>query len=155
MIRVAEHFQRRGRTGEDPATRALDLVGERWTMRILRACFFGARRYGQFAQELGIPRPTLSDRLSKLVDAGLLSRERYAGGPIRADYEYRLTRAGLDLFPIVVLLMSWGEQYLAARPGAQTAVWTHETCGAPTHPVATCGSCGEPVTAHNLHLDTR
>lgn len=152
--RMAEQVQPRRRTDEDAATRALNLVGERWTMRILRACFFGVRRYGQFAQELGIPRPTLSDRLSKLVDAGLLSRERYAGGPIRADYEYRLTRAGLDLFPVVVMLMGWGEKHLDAEPGVD-AVWTHSTCGSPTHPVLTCDHCGEPVTAHDLHLDPR
>lgn len=152
--RVPEQPPPRRRGDEDAATRALSLVGERWTMQILRACFFGVRRYGQFAHELGIPRPTLSDRLSKLVDAGLLRRERYAGGPIRADYEYRLTQAGLDLFPVVVMLMGWGEKYLDPEPGRPPAVWTHETCGSRTHPAVTCDRCGKPVTAHDLHLGT-
>ncbi|HJP77781.1 MAG TPA: helix-turn-helix domain-containing protein [Pseudonocardiaceae bacterium] len=135
---------------EDSATRALNLVSERWTMLILRAAFFGVRRYAQFAQELGIPRPTLSDRLAKLVGAGLLSREKYAGGPIRADYEYRLTQAGRDLLPAIVVLMEWGEKYLGE---GSAATWTHETCGAPSHPVLTCDHCGLPVTAQNVHLN--
>jgi DNA-binding HxlR family transcriptional regulator len=134
---------------EDSATRALSLVGERWTMLILREAYFGVRRYAQFAQQLSIPRPTLSDRLAKLVGAGLLSRERYAGGPIRADYEYRLTQAGLDLFPVIVVLMEWGDRYLGDR---STSVWTHDTCGTPTHPMLTCDHCGQPVTGQNVHL---
>lgn len=140
----------RGHGSEDSATRALNLVSERWTMLILREAFFGVRRYAQFAQVLGIPRPTLSDRLAKLVGAGLLSRERYAGGPIRADYEYRLTQAGRDLFPAIVVLMEWGEKHLGAGPAA---TWTHETCGRSSHPVLTCDHCGQPVSAHNMHLN--
>ena len=133
----------------DPATRALNLVGERWTMLILREAFFGVRRYAQFAQALGIPRPTLSDRLAKLVGAGLLSRKRYAGGPIRADYEYRLTQAGLDLFPSILTLMEWADRYLGV---GEESVWTHDGCGARTQPVLTCDRCGKPVTAQNVHL---
>lgn len=80
----------------DSVGRALSLVGERWTMLILRETFFGVRRYGEFARNLGVPRPTLSLRLRKLVDAGLLERARYSSDPDR--YEYRLTGAGRDLF---------------------------------------------------------
>ncbi|BBJ47167.1 hypothetical protein SSPO_098850 [Streptomyces antimycoticus] len=140
--------------GDDSVTRTLNLVGERWTMLILREAFFGVHRYGQFAQNLGIPRPTLSNRLGKLVDVGLLIRERYAGGPIRSDYEYRLTQAGLDLFPAIQILMEWGNTYLPDEPagsGSKVA-WTHDVCGSPTHPRLTCDQCGEPVTAHNVHL---
>jgi DNA-binding HxlR family transcriptional regulator len=136
---------------EDSATRALNLVGERWTMLILREAFFGVRRYAQFAQALGIPRPTLSDRLAKLVGAGLLSREQYAGGPIRADYEYRMTQAGLELFPAIIALMEWGDRYLGA---GESSVWTHDVCGARTQPVLICDQCGKPVTAQNVHLET-
>ena len=78
----------------DSANRALQLVGERWTMLILRETFFGVRRYGQFARNLSIPRPTLSSRLRKLVDSGLLDRVQYANGPDR--FEYRLTDAGRE-----------------------------------------------------------
>ncbi|AEM84361.1 winged helix-turn-helix transcriptional regulator [Streptomyces violaceusniger] len=140
--------------GDDSVTRTLNLVGERWTMLILREAFFGVQRYGQFAQNLGIPRPTLSNRLGKLVDVGLLIRERYAGGPIRSDYEYRLTQAGLDLFPAIQILMEWGNTYLPDDPAGSgsTVAWTHDVCGSPTHPRLTCDQCGEPVTAHNVHL---
>src|ERR1700756_2557674 len=91
--------------------RALALVGERWTLLILREAFFGARRYGQLARNLNIPRPTLSARLRKLVDAGLLERVIYARDPDR--FEYRLTDAGRDLFNAVIALMQWGDKHLA------------------------------------------
>src|SRR5919201_1654024 len=100
----------------DSVSRTLDLVGERWTLLILREAFFGVRRFGQLARNLGIPRPTLSARLRTLVDAGLLERMRYATEPDR--HEYRLTRAGLDLFPSIVTLMRWGDAHLAGPEGA-------------------------------------
>src|SRR5437870_7668247 len=96
--------------------RTLGLVGERWTLLILREAFFGVRRYGQLARNLGIPRPTLSARLRTLVDAGLLERVPYATEPDR--HEYRLTRAGIDLFPSIVALMRWGGPHRAGPAGA-------------------------------------
>src|SRR5919198_2738601 len=110
----------------DSVSRTMELVGEKWTFLILREAFFGVRRYGQLARNLGIPRPTLSARLRTLVDAGLLKRVRYARDPDR--YEYRLTRAGLDLFPSIVTLMRWGDQYLAGPAGAPI-VLRHNDCG--------------------------
>ena len=95
--------------------RALALLGERWTLLILREAFFGVRRYGQLARNLNIPRPTLSSRLRTLVDAGLLERVPYARDPDR--YEYRLTDAGRDLFPAIVTLMRWGDEHLAGPEG--------------------------------------
>src|SRR5438093_10110902 len=94
----------------DSVSRTLAFVGEKWTMLILREAFFGVRRYGQLVRNLGIPRPTLSARLRTLVDAGLLKRVRYATEPDR--YEYRLTRAGIDLFPSIITLMRWGDAHL-------------------------------------------
>jgi DNA-binding HxlR family transcriptional regulator len=87
----------------DSVGRALGLIGDHWTLMILREALFGVRRYGQLARNLGIPRPTLSARLRSLVDSGLVERVRYASDPDR--YEYRLTAAGGDLFPAAVLLM--------------------------------------------------
>jgi DNA-binding HxlR family transcriptional regulator len=136
----------------DSVSRALDLVGERWTMLILREAFFGVRRYGQFASNLGIPRPTLSSRLAKLVEYGLLDRVPYGGGPVRQDFEYRLTAAGRDLFPAIVVLMRWGDTHLAGPQGAPI-VLTHESCGNLTQPRLTCEHCGEEITAHNVHPD--
>jgi DNA-binding HxlR family transcriptional regulator len=135
---------------QDSVTRALELVGERWTLLILREAFFGVRRYAQFARNLEIARPTLSTRLSKLVDAGLLTRVRYAGGPMRDDYEYRLTQAGLDLFPSVLALMSWGDKYLPAD-GQPAQTFVHHPCQQPTKPQLTCDVCGEVITVHDVH----
>jgi DNA-binding HxlR family transcriptional regulator len=131
----------------DSANGALQLVGERWTMLILRETFFGVRRYGQFARNLSIPRPTLSARLRKLVDAGLLDRVQYAHGPDR--FEYRLTDAGRDLFGAIVVLMRWGDTHLAG-PEGPPIVLTHDVCGEITRPQLTCDVCGEQVTARNV-----
>src|SRR3954464_3271957 len=100
--------------------RALARVGERWTLLILREAFFGVRRYGQLARNLGLPRPTLSARLRTLVDAGLLRRARSPRGPDR--YEYRLTQAGIELFPSIVTLMRWGDAHLAGAEGPPIAL---------------------------------
>jgi DNA-binding HxlR family transcriptional regulator len=131
----------------DSANRALQLVGERWTMLIRRETFFGVRRYGQFARNLSIPRPTLSARLRKLVDSGLLDRVQYASGPDR--FEYRLTDAGRELFDAIVVLMRWGDTHLAG-PEGPPIVLTHDVCGHLTRPQLTCDVCGEQVTARNV-----
>ncbi len=126
---------------------ALSLVGERWTMVILREAFFGVRRFGQFARNLNIPRPTLSLRLRKLVDSGLLDRVPYSTDPER--HEYRLTQAGRDLFPAVIALMRWGDTYLAG-PAGPPIVLRHDTCGKRTHPHLTCDVCGEAINTRNV-----
>jgi DNA-binding HxlR family transcriptional regulator len=131
----------------DSVGRTLSLVGERWTIMILREAFFGVRRYGQLARNLNIPRPTLSLRLRKLVDAGLLERVLYATRPDR--HEYRLTQAGRDLFPAVIALMRWGDTYLAG-PDGPPIVLHHETCGNPTRPQLTCDVCGEEIDTGNV-----
>src|SRR3978361_773692 len=95
--------------------RALELVGERWTLLILREAFFGVQRFGQLARNLSIPRPTLSSRLRTLVDGGLLDRVPYSQDPAR--HEYRLTDAGHDLFGAIVVLMQWGDQHLPNPAG--------------------------------------
>jgi DNA-binding HxlR family transcriptional regulator len=131
----------------DSVGRTLCLVGERWTIMILREAFFGVRRYGQLARNLGIPRPTLSLRLRKLVDAGLLDRVLYSREPER--HEYRLTQAGRDLFPAVIALMRWGDTHLAGPEGPPIAL-RHDTCGNPTHPHLTCEVCGEEIDTRNV-----
>jgi len=131
----------------DSVGRALSLVGERWTIMILREAFFGVRRYGQLASNLGIPRPTLSLRLRKLVDAGLLDRVAYSTEPER--HEYCLTQAGRDLFPAVVALMRWGDTYLAG-PEGPPIVLRHDGCENATVPRLTCDTCGEEINVHNV-----
>ena len=131
----------------DSVSRTLALLGERWTLLILREAFFGVRRYGQLVRNLGIPRPTLSVRLRTLVDAGLLERVRYATDPAR--YEYRLTRAGIDLFPSIVTLMRWGDAHLAGPEGAPI-VLRHTDCGEIADPHLACSRCGGAVDARSV-----
>jgi len=127
--------------------RALELVGERWTLLILREAFFGVRRYGQFARNLAIPRPTLSARLRTLADAGLLDRVKYASEPDK--HEYRLTQAGKDLFPAIVALMRWGDTHLAGPEGPPILL-RHNECGEPAAPHLACGHCGGEVTVDTV-----
>jgi DNA-binding HxlR family transcriptional regulator len=127
--------------------RTLQVVGEKWTLLILREAFFGVRRFGQLARNLRIPRPTLSARLRTLVDAGLLERVPYATQPDR--YEYRLTEAGIDLFPSIVTLMHWGDAHLA-EPEGPPIVLRHNDCGRPADPYLACRSCGGAIDARNV-----
>ncbi|MFS8097109.1 helix-turn-helix transcriptional regulator [Lentzea alba] len=125
--------------------RALDLVGEKWTLLILREAFFGVRRYGQFVRNLTIPRPTLSARLKTLVEAGLLDRVPYA----EDRDEYRLTQAGLELFPAIVILMKWGDRYVPDLEGP-AVVLEHNPCGQVGDAYLACRCCGEEITTHNV-----
>jgi DNA-binding HxlR family transcriptional regulator len=127
--------------------RALGLVGERWTLLILREAFFGVRRFGQLVRNLNIPRPTLSSRLRTLVDAGLLERVPYARDPDR--HEYRLTQPGRDLFPAIVALMRWGDEHFAGSDGPPI-VLRHNACGEIADPHLTCQHCGEAIDARNV-----
>ncbi|MEV4319941.1 helix-turn-helix domain-containing protein [Actinocrispum sp. NPDC049592] len=137
----------RHRFEADSAARTLALVGERWTLLILRETFFGVRRYGEFARNLSIPRPTLSARLKTLVEAGLLDRVRYAADPDR--HEYRLTPAGRDLFPAIATLMRWGDKYLAGPEGPPILL-RHNDCGEITETYVACGNCGKEVSADRV-----
>lgn len=125
--------------------RALDLVGEKWTLLILREAFFGVRRYGQFVRNLNIPRPTLSARLRTLVDANLVERVPYADD----RDEYRLTQAGLELFPAIVILMKWGDRYVP-DPDGPPIVLEHNACGQAGDAFVACRCCGQEITAHNV-----
>ncbi len=127
--------------------RALALIGDHWTLMILRESLFGVRRYGQLARNLGIPRPTLSVRLRSMVDSGLLERVIYARDPDR--HEYRLSEAGRDLFGAAAMLMRWGDKYLAGHEGPPI-VLRHHDCGEIADPALVCSKCGKEITAHNV-----
>ena len=94
--------------------RTLELVGERWTLLIVRDVFLGLRRFDQLQQSLGIARNVLADRLQKLVDHGVLERRLYQTRPER--YEYRLTRKGLELNVALTALRQWGDEHLSEKP---------------------------------------
>jgi DNA-binding HxlR family transcriptional regulator len=94
--------------------RALELVGERWTLLIVRDAFLGLRRFEQFQESLGIARNVLTDRLNRLVDEGILERVRYSERPER--YEYRLTQKGRELNLALTALRQWGDKHLSEKP---------------------------------------
>ena len=122
--------------------RALSVVGERWTMLILRDAFFGTRRFDRFQANLGITRHRLSERLGKLVDQGVLVKVPYHERPVR--YEYRLTRKGLALYPVLMSLARWGDEWMDAGEGPPLE-YVHKSCGQKTRPTLTCSECGEPL----------
>lgn len=119
----------------------LDVIGDRWSLLILRDIFRGARRFSEIQSDLGIAKNLLSDRLSGLVDEGLLERVPYQERPVR--HEYRLTAKGADLSPALIALMRWGDRWYAAD-GVPT-VLIHESCGQPLEQVVSCPSCSEIV----------
>ncbi|MDZ7782265.1 MAG: helix-turn-helix domain-containing protein [Halioglobus sp.] len=116
--------------------------GERWTMLILRDAFLGTRRFDQFQRDLGITRHRLSERLGKLVEHGVLVKVPYCERPPR--YEYRLTRKGLALYPVLMSLARWGDDWMERGRGAPLE-YVHQRCGETTHPTLTCSECGEPL----------
>lgn len=98
-----------------PVARGLSVIGDRWTLLILRDCFRGVRRFEDFQQRLGVTRHVLADRLRKLEAAGVLSRELYQERPPR--HEYRLTERGLDLQPVLMTLVTWADRHLPLPEG--------------------------------------
>jgi DNA-binding HxlR family transcriptional regulator len=106
-------------------SRSLEVVGERWTLLIVRDAFFGVRRFGDFVAHLQIPRAVLADRLKSLTATGVLARVPGAG---RRE-EYELTGKGVSLWPVVRSLMTWGDDYYA--PGGPRRVFLHAADGAP------------------------
>ncbi|MFB9962818.1 winged helix-turn-helix transcriptional regulator [Sinosporangium siamense] len=117
--------------------RTLGIVGEKWTFLVLREAFNGVRRFADLHQGTGAPRQVLSARLARLVDEGLLAKEPYREPGQRKRDEYRLTQKGLDLYPIMVALMHWGDRHLAEQNGPPM-VLTHRGCGAPIHQQFRC-----------------
>jgi len=116
---------------------SLGIVGDRWTILILRDSFRGLRRFDELRRDLAIPRAVLSDRLRKLVDAGVLTRRRYQDHPPRD--EYRLTAMGLQLSPILVALMQWGDRWLS--PDGPPTLLVHEPCGTEVDLGFHCHTC--------------
>lgn len=111
--------------------RTLEVIGERWTLLVLRGCFYGVRRFADFQRRLDIARDVLSVRLRRLVARGILVRVPYREEGRRERCEYRLTPAGRDLYPVLVALMQWGDRHLERPPGPTVALRHKEgACGA-------------------------
>ncbi|MFN0179177.1 MAG: winged helix-turn-helix transcriptional regulator [Gemmatimonadales bacterium] len=132
--------------------RSLSVVGDRWTLLILRDCFLGVTRFDHFQSRLGLTRHVLSRRLKQLVDAGIVKRAEYQSGPRR--YEYRLTPKGLDLHGVIASLTRWGDHWMAGRRGPPLEL-VHRECGHVTTPLTVCAECHQPLTARSTAVRFR
>lgn len=108
-----------------PVARGLSVIGDRWTMLILRECFFGIRRFDRIQERLGITRHVLAGRLRKLEADGVLRREPYQDRPVR--YEYRLTDKGKSLYPVLVTLIDWADAHVPSTSGSAVTLLSRET----------------------------
>jgi len=129
--------------------RSVAVIGDRWTLLILRDCFLGVRRFEVFEQRLGISRSIIADRLKTLVDEGVLRREAYQDRPVR--HEYRLTDKGLALHPVIMAIVHWGDVHYAGAAGPPL-LHRHRACGCDFTPVQTCSECGEAVAARDVEV---
>jgi DNA-binding HxlR family transcriptional regulator len=121
---------------------ALEIIGERWTILIVRDIFLGVRRFDDLQRKLGVARNILQTRLERLVDNGILVKRPYQERPVR--YEYRLTTKGADLWPILVSLLQWGDRY--AIDGERPMLLQHRGCGGELDDRRRCLQCGIDVT---------
>lgn len=129
--------------------RTADMVGDRWTILVLREAFFGVRRFGEMARNLGIARNVLTVRLKRLVADGLLERRRYRTDP--DWYEYVLTDEGRDLYGSILALLRWADVYLP--PDDPQLRLRHRTCGKPTHARVVCSACGEELDSRDVDAE--
>jgi DNA-binding HxlR family transcriptional regulator len=130
--------------------RSLSVIGDRWTLMILRDCFVGLRRFEQFEASLGITRHVLADRLKKLVDEGVLKKMPYGDAPVRE--EYRLTERGFDLYSVVLSIVQWGDRHMADERGAPI-VRRHVKCGQVVKGKMICADCGEDLDARDIAVE--
>ncbi|HZF87503.1 helix-turn-helix domain-containing protein [Streptomyces sp.] len=125
---------------------ALALVGEKYSLLVVREVCLGNGRFDQLVRNIGAPRDILATRLRRLVDAGILTKRAYSERPQR--FEYRPTQAGLELVPVLLTLMEWGNRHL--RPDGDRPMVHEHSCGNELVPVVTCQSCGESVHHQDL-----
>lgn len=128
---------------ECSVARALDLIGEKWSLLAIREVFLGSFKFNEIQENTGSPRDVLSDRLRKLVASGVLERVPYQERPQR--FQYRLTAMGNDLFAAITVIREWGERYCGEPPKA-----FYHKCGAVVSTKLICRSCNEEVTERNV-----
>lgn len=126
---------------------ALDVIGDRYSLPILRELLYGFHRFSDLATLTGAPRTLLTSRLRRLEDAGVVVRQQYSERPPR--FEYHLTEAGAALIPAILVLRDWGERY--AGDDEPKTVFRH-SCGDVMHPVVVCASCREDVSPDDLEV---
>ena len=138
-----------GANRRDSVLAALEVLPDRWSALVLREAYFGVRRFSDFRRNLGIARNTLADRLNRLVEQGVLEKRRIS--ETNEWEEYRLTEMGLDLYPVTVALMQWGDRWRA--PDGPPLRLTHEGCGGELALQLTCDRCSEEVDARNARYE--
>ena len=125
----------------------LEVVGDPWTLLILRDAFAGVRRFEQWQEQLGVARNVLAARLKSLVEHGVLERRPYSERPPRWDYV--LTPKGRDLFGVLVTMAQWGDRHVYGPSGGPVQ-YVHQRCGRPFSPVLVCEACGEATGPGDL-----
>jgi len=127
--------------------RAVDVVGDPWTLMILKELFMGGKKFEHFQSFTGISPHLLSIRVKKLEHAGVVARRPYQKRPIR--YEYLLTEKGIDLFPVIIAFKNWSERWIDWPDGPPVEL-RHRHCDHPTSPRLVCSHCQEPITARDI-----
>ena len=131
----------------------LELIGERWSLLIIRDIFNGNRRFDQIQGSLGIARNVLTTRLQRLVDEGILERRPYIHNPPRQ--EYFLTEKGLDLWPVLIAMLGWGDRHLAGPEGPPMMIVHKGDCGGEVSDRGICERCGEVLEAREARAIRR
>jgi len=126
--------------------RSLEVLGERWTLLVVRDIFHGKRRFDAIQEDLGVARNVLAARLSRLVEEDILEKRPYQERPAR--YEYFLTEKGLDLWPSLIALLGWGDRHTEYPDGPPMLVF-HKECGGSVSDRGVCEGCGETLTARD------
>jgi DNA-binding HxlR family transcriptional regulator len=130
--------------------RSLEVLGERWTLLVIRDVFYGKRRFAAIQEDLGVARNVLATRLARLVAEGILEKRPYQDRPIR--YEYFLTEKGIDLWPVMITMMHWGDHWLATDEGPPVVIH-HKECGGEVDDRGYCERCGERLTARDAYAE--
>jgi DNA-binding HxlR family transcriptional regulator len=130
--------------------RTLSVVGDRWTLLVLRNAFLGVRRFDDFYASLGVTRHVLASRLARLVECGVFDKVSYQARPPR--FEYRLTEKGRDLYGVIATLAMWGDRWMDEGRGAPL-LFKHLNCGKRTHPQLVCSECGERIDPRHMQVE--
>lgn len=146
--RAADDFMR-GRPSS--VSRALEVIGDRWSFLVIREAFFGAKRFDKLQLELGIASNILTDRLARLVERGVFRKRKYQSTPER--FEYLLTPMGMDLYGPLIMMMAWGDRWRAHDQ--PPLILRHLTCGSDFTPEVICNRCGKPIHAYSMKYRMR
>jgi DNA-binding HxlR family transcriptional regulator len=128
--------------------RTLDVIGEPWSPLILRDIWVGLNRFDRIQADLGISRKVLTERLNHLVERGILTRRPYDQRP---RYEYELTEQGTELLELLMVMVAWGDKWLAG-PAGPPVLYRHHACGRTSHVALSCAACGQPMHPGDIDL---